>query len=52
MVLVVEGDSFAVDSTIFDGLEKYAKPKEVLFISNFKETENGKILRKETLQAN
>jgi O-succinylbenzoic acid--CoA ligase len=52
VVLVVEGDSFAVDSTIFDGLEKYAKPKEVLFISNFKETENGKILRKETLQAN
>jgi O-succinylbenzoic acid--CoA ligase len=52
VVLVVEGDSFAVDSTIFDGLEKYEKPKEILFISNFKETENGKVLRKETLQSN
>ncbi len=50
VVLVVEGDSFAIDTTIFDCLDKYEHPREILFVSKFKETENGKVLRKESLK--
>jgi len=50
VVLVIEGDSFDLDTTIFDSLDKYEHPREILFVSKFKETENGKILRRETLQ--
>lgn len=51
VILVVEGNEFAIDSTVFNDLEKYEKPKEIVFISKFKETENGKVLRKETLKS-
>lgn len=50
VVLIVEGEPIAIDNSIFDVLDKYEKPKEILFISKFKETENGKVLRKETLR--
>jgi len=50
VVLVVEGDSFDIDKSIFDGLDKYERPKEIVFVSQFKETENGKVLRKESLK--
>jgi O-succinylbenzoic acid--CoA ligase len=47
---VVEGDSFDIDKSIFDGLDKYEHPREILFVPKFKETENGKVLRKESLK--
>jgi O-succinylbenzoic acid--CoA ligase len=50
VVLVVEGESFEVDKTVFEGLDKYERPKEIVFVSKFKETENGKILRKESFK--
>lgn len=50
VVLVVEGEHFAIDTTIFDCLDKYEHPREILFVSKFKETENGKVLRKESLK--
>lgn len=50
VVLVVEGDSFEIDKAIFEGLDKYERPKEIVFVNNFKETENGKVLRKESLK--
>ncbi|MEC4005225.1 AMP-binding protein [Flavobacterium sp. SUN052] len=50
VLLVIEGDSFEIDKTIFDSLDKYERPKEIIFVSKFKETENGKVLRKETLK--
>ena len=49
VILVIEGDSFTVDTSIFDELDKYEKPKEILFVPKFKETGNGKIIRKESL---
>ncbi len=49
VVLVIEGDAFDVDKSIFDGLDKYEHPREILFLPKFKETENGKVLRKESL---
>lgn len=48
LILVVEGDKKTIDESIFEVLDKYEKPKEIIFISKFKQTENGKILRKET----
>lgn len=49
VVLVVEGEPFDLNNTIFDTLDKYERPKEILFVTKFKETENGKVLRKESL---
>jgi O-succinylbenzoic acid--CoA ligase len=49
LVLVIEGEKFDVDQSIFNGLDKYEKPKEIIFITKFKETGNGKIIRKATL---
>ena len=49
LVLVVEGEVFDIPAETFDGLDKYEKPKEILFVPKFKETGNGKIIRKESL---
>lgn len=50
VVLVIEGEEIEIDNSIFNCLDKYEHPKEILFISKFKETENGKVLRKESLK--
>lgn len=50
VVLVIEGETQEFDNTLYEGLDKYEKPKEIIFISKFKETPNGKIMRKETLK--
>jgi O-succinylbenzoic acid--CoA ligase len=49
IILVIEGDKTDFDATAFEVLSKYERPKNVLFIPQFKETENGKIQRKETI---
>lgn len=49
IILVIEGNSFDVDKSIFDSLDKYEKPKEIIFVPKFTETGNGKIIRKESL---
>ena len=49
LILVVEGDKVEFDHSIYEDLDKYEKPKEILFIPKFKETATGKIIRKETL---
>jgi o-succinylbenzoate---CoA ligase len=49
LVLVVESENQNLDTIIFDGLEKYEKPKAVFYIAKFIETENGKIKRKEIM---
>lgn len=51
LVLVIEGEQESLDETIFDGLDKYEKPKEVLYVSKFIETESGKVKRKEILSS-
>ena len=50
VILVVEGEPFEIDKVVFDVLDKYERPKEILFVPKFKETENGKIIRKENLK--
>ena len=49
VILVVEGESFDMDKTFFEALDKYERPKEILFVSKFQETENGKVLRNESV---
>ena len=50
LALIIEGEKGSLDETIFDGLDKYEKPKEVFYVSKFIETQNGKIKRKEILE--
>jgi len=51
LVLVVEGTPYVIDDQAFALLDKYEKPKVVLFTPKFKETPTGKVLRKETLES-
>lgn len=48
VVLYVEGLPMDIDHSVFDGLNKYEKPKDIVFISKFKETATGKFLREES----
>ena len=49
LVLVIEGQQDDLEASLFDDLDKYEKPREIIFIPKFKETASGKIMRKETL---
>lgn len=51
LVMVVEGQRQEFDNSVFEGLERFEKPKEILFAPKFLETGSGKIMRKETLKA-
>lgn len=48
LILIVEGEKRDIDPVVYSDLDKYEKPKDVYFVSKFKETENGKIMRNET----
>lgn len=48
VVLVIEGPEKAIDNSIFVDLEKYEVPKEIVFVTQFKLTPTGKIIRKNT----
>jgi len=50
LVLVIEANKYELTENIFDDLEKYERPKEILFIPEFLQTESGKIKRKEILE--
>lgn len=49
VVLVIEGEEQDFEDSLYESLDRYEKPKEIVFIPKFEETANGKILRKETL---
>ena len=51
LVLVIEGEIQSLDTIIFEGLDKYEKPKEIFYVLKFSETENGKIKRKEIIDS-
>jgi O-succinylbenzoic acid--CoA ligase len=50
VVLFVEGDTMKIDDSVFDVLDKYEKPKDIVFIPKFKETATGKIMRSESVK--
>ncbi len=53
--LIIEGGSLdaplksALEKNILEKISRYEQPREIRFISNFKQTETGKVLRRETL---
>ena len=49
VVLFVEGAPIAIDSSVFNILDKFEVPKEIVFIPKFKETATGKIMRNESI---
>ena len=49
LILVIEGEKQEFSPDFFNVLEKYEKPKEIVFVPKFKENENGKLLRKPSL---
>lgn len=50
VVLYVEGEPIKIEESVFDVLEKFEKPKEIIFISKFQDTATGKIMRRESLE--
>ena len=51
LILVIEGEKQLIEESVFDLLDKYEKPKEIVFIRQFEETGNGKLMRKEILKS-
>ena len=49
LMLYVEGEPLDIQESVFNVLEKFEKPKEIVFIPKFKETATGKIMRKESI---
>ena len=50
VVLVIEGKEQKIAPSIFDILNKFEKPKDILFLTEFVETETKKINRIQTLE--
>ncbi len=50
LILVVEGDSFELDKSVFKNLDKYEIPRDVYFLPKFENTFSGKIQRRDTLK--
>lgn len=51
LILVIEGNPFHLEDTVFSVLDKYEKPKSIHFVPTFTETETGKIKRNEILKS-
>lgn len=49
LVLVIESEKYDFDTSVFEELDKYEKPKEIFFVPKFQETESGKVKRVEIL---
>lgn len=49
LVLIIEGEERRFDTSFFNLLDKYERPKRVIFVTNFAETETGKIRRNKIL---
>ncbi|RYJ42414.1 AMP-binding protein [Flavobacterium beibuense] len=50
LVLVIEGEPYALEDDVFKRLGKFEKPKEILFVPKFAETVSGKVIRDKSLQ--
>jgi O-succinylbenzoic acid--CoA ligase len=49
LVLYVEGESMLIDESIFEVLDKYERPKEIVFVPEFKRTATGKVIRDQSI---
>lgn len=51
VILILESDSNALDTSVFKSLEKFEVPKMIYHIPKFIKTETGKLQRQKTLEA-
>ena len=51
VVLIIEGSPYTLESNVFKRLNKNEIPKNIYFISQFSETDSGKIQRSNTLRS-
>ncbi|MFP9099599.1 AMP-binding protein [Flavobacterium sp. RHBU_24] len=51
LILVVEGSPVTIPDQAYSNLDKYEKPKTILFVNKFAETGSGKVQRGETVAA-
>jgi O-succinylbenzoic acid--CoA ligase len=49
LVLYVEGEPMTIEESVFEVLDKYERPKEIVFIPEFKRTATGKVIRDKTV---
>lgn len=49
LVLYVEGVPMTIEESVFEVLDKYERPKEIVFIPEFKRTATGKVIRDKTV---
>jgi O-succinylbenzoic acid--CoA ligase len=49
LVLYVEGEPMKIDESIFEVLDKYERPKEIVFVPEFKRTATGKVIRDQSV---
>ncbi|MBE98673.1 AMP-binding protein [Flavobacterium coralii] len=49
LVLVVEGDAYDIPASVFKKLGKFEKPKEIVFVEKFAETNSGKVIREKSM---
>jgi o-succinylbenzoate---CoA ligase len=49
LIMIVEGTSNSIESSVFECLETYEKPKHIYSLEQFVETDSGKIQRSKTL---
>ncbi|WP_346883091.1 AMP-binding protein [uncultured Algibacter sp.] len=50
LILVIESNKNQIDTSIFNVLDKFEKPKAIYNVSKFAQTSSGKIHRKKTLE--
>lgn len=50
LILVLESKKHRFDEKAFECLTKFEKPKKIIFVPKFKETESGKVMRKESIK--
>lgn len=51
LVLFIEGNRMEIENSFFENLDKFEKPKDIIFITNFPETETGKVKRNEIVNS-
>ncbi|OIQ20228.1 MAG: O-succinylbenzoic acid--CoA ligase [Flavobacterium sp. MedPE-SWcel] len=49
LVLIIEGNPYEISQEVFSKLDKFEKPKDVLFVEKFEETASGKVIRNKSL---
>jgi O-succinylbenzoic acid--CoA ligase len=49
LILYVEGKPMTIEESIFEVLDKYERPKEIVFVPEFKRTATGKVIRDKTV---